>query len=150
MTPSLYIGTKIILSVPMTRQEYNDYRGWALPTDEDGADEGFLVEYTDGGKPNHPAHTGYISWSPKEQHKNAYLLIEPVEGLDIGSLSPDQLQLLGEKAQLERNIDNLTAQLESFESKSRSTVELTLLLKRRELMVGLYSTILLEIDLFKK
>lgn len=67
-----YIGTKIILALAMTRLAYNVYRGWDLPADENGEDEGYLVEYTDGGAPNHPAHAGYISWSPKAQFDNAY------------------------------------------------------------------------------
>ena len=67
-----FIGTKIVLALAMTRLAYNEYRGWPLPSDENGADDGYLVEYTDGGKPNHPDHPGYISWSPKEQFDNAY------------------------------------------------------------------------------
>ncbi|MBG2633258.1 DUF2829 domain-containing protein, partial [Klebsiella michiganensis] len=47
-----HIGVKLINAFPMTRQAYNDFRGWQLPADENGADEGYLVEYLDGGKPN--------------------------------------------------------------------------------------------------
>lgn len=68
----LHIGTKMVTAQPMTRQAYNDYRGLTLPADEDGTDDGYLVEYLDGGKPNHPAHAGYISWSPKAQFDAAY------------------------------------------------------------------------------
>lgn len=67
-----YIGTKIINAISMTRGKWCGYRGWALPADEDGADEGYLVEYTDGGKANHPDFKGYISWSPKAQFEAAY------------------------------------------------------------------------------
>ena len=67
-----YFGTKQIMAKPMTRQEYNDYRGWALPADEDGTDDGYLVEYVDGGDSNHPNHEGYISWSPLFVFHNAY------------------------------------------------------------------------------
>jgi hypothetical protein len=67
-----YIGTKIINAMPMTRASYNAMRGWALPADENGDDDGYLVEYTDGGKPNHPDFAGYVSWSPKEQFEGAY------------------------------------------------------------------------------
>lgn len=67
-----FIGTKIVSAVPMNRQAYNDFRGWILPENEDGADEGYLVEYLDGGKPNTDTHKGYVSWSPKEQFDNAY------------------------------------------------------------------------------
>lgn len=66
------IGTKIIQAEPMTRQAHNDFRGWTLPADESGADKGCLVEYLDGGKPNTATHTGYVSWSPKEQFEGAY------------------------------------------------------------------------------
>ena len=67
-----FIGTKRILAKPMTRQEYNDYRGRELPSDENGDDEGYLVEYLDGGQPNDPNHTGYISWSPKAIFESTY------------------------------------------------------------------------------
>lgn len=67
-----YIGTKEILAIPMTRAAYNEYRGWPLLDDERGADQGYLVEYADGGQPNHPKHNGYISWSPAEVFERAY------------------------------------------------------------------------------
>jgi hypothetical protein len=76
-----YIGTKLVKLVPMNRQEYNDYRGWTLPADENGSDEGYLVEYTDGGKPNDARHDGYISWSPKAQADAAY---RQTDGLSFG------------------------------------------------------------------
>jgi len=78
---SLHIGTKLIAAIAMTRLAYNEYRGWTLPADENGADEGYLVEYLDGGKPNHPKHAGYISWSPKAQFDAAY---RPTTGMSFG------------------------------------------------------------------
>ncbi len=71
-----YIGAKLLRAEPMTRAAYNDYRGWKLPENENGDDEGYLVEYNDGGAPNHPDHAGYISWSPKEQFDNAYRAVK--------------------------------------------------------------------------
>lgn len=44
-----YVGTKLINAKPMNRQAYNDFRGWQLPSDKNGDDEGYLVEYNDGG-----------------------------------------------------------------------------------------------------
>lgn len=76
-----FIGTKVILAKPMTRQEYNDYRGWTLPADEDGTDAGMLVEYVDGGKANDPRHEGYISWSPLDVFNRAY---RSVNGMTFG------------------------------------------------------------------
>lgn len=71
-TNNRFIGTKIVLALAMNRAAYNGYRGWPLPSNENGDDEGYLVEYTDGGKPNVQGHAGYVSWSPKEQFDNAY------------------------------------------------------------------------------
>lgn len=87
---NLYIGTKQVTARPMTRKEYNDYRGWELPSNEDGSDKGYLVEYMDGGKSNHPDHTGYISWSPSDVFDRAYRRAdsltfgEAVEALKLG------------------------------------------------------------------
>ena len=67
-----YIGTKNINAEPMSRMDYNILRGWEVPADEDPLDEGYLVEYVDGGKPNMEGYVGYISWSPKEQFEAAY------------------------------------------------------------------------------
>lgn len=67
-----YIGTKLVNAVPMNRADYNTFRGWELPADENGADEGYLVEYLDGGEPNTKQYKGYVSWSPKKQFEDAY------------------------------------------------------------------------------
>ena len=67
-----YIGLKTVNAKPMTRQEYNDFRGWALPEDENGNDAGYLVEYIDGGKANTDAYDGYVSWSPSGVFEKAY------------------------------------------------------------------------------
>ena len=57
-----FIGTKIIKASPMTRGEYNHYRGWNIPENENPDDAGYLVEYSDG----------YQSWSPEKQFEEAY------------------------------------------------------------------------------
>ena len=67
-----YEGTKRVHAHPMNRGEYNAYRGWEVPADENPADDGYLVEYLDGGKSNHPGHAGYISWSPKDVFERSY------------------------------------------------------------------------------
>ena len=76
-----FIGVKLIDAIPMSRLAYSNYRGWELPEDENGDDLGFLVEYLDGGKANHPKHDNYISWSPLDVFKNAY---REVSGLSFG------------------------------------------------------------------
>lgn len=76
-----YIGTKMIDARPMNRAEYNAYRGWELPANENGEDAGYLVEYLDGGQANDPRHQGYISWSPDAVFDRAY---RAVTGLTFG------------------------------------------------------------------
>ena len=76
-----YIGTKIIQAMPMTRLASNEMRDWTLPADENGDDAGYLVEYLDGGRSNHPNHVGYISWSPADVFDRAY---RPSTGLTFG------------------------------------------------------------------
>ena len=76
-----YIGTKQVRGMPMNRADYNTLRGWTVPADENPSDEGYLVEYLDGGMPNHPGFAGYISWSPKKQFDDAY---RPTDGLPFG------------------------------------------------------------------
>ncbi len=76
-----YIGTKRIKAKPMTRGEYKTYRGWTVPKNENPSDEGYLVEYQDGGIPNDARHAGYISWSPKDVFDKAY---RPTDGMTFG------------------------------------------------------------------
>lgn len=71
-SPVTYVGTKVIHAVAMTRLDYNIYRGWELPKDENGDDNGYLVEYVDGGTPNVFGHTGYVSWSPADVFEKSY------------------------------------------------------------------------------
>lgn len=78
---TLYIGAKLIRAQAMSRAEYNAYRGWTLPADENGEDAGYLVEYLDGGQSNHPNHVGYISWSPADVFDRAY---RPTTGMSFG------------------------------------------------------------------
>lgn len=58
-----YIGTKIVKAEPMTRGDYNNYRGWQIPADEDPTDEGYLMEY----------ENGHEQWLPKEMFEADYI-----------------------------------------------------------------------------
>lgn len=74
-----YIGTKLIEAKPMTRGEYNEYRGWTIPPDENPDDPGYLVKYSDS----------YESWSPKDVFDSAYLQVDDNKDLPSGvSIGP--------------------------------------------------------------
>ena len=76
-----YIGIKEINAKPMIRAAYNALRGWSVPIDENPADEGYLVEYSDGGQANHRDFAGYISWSPAGVFERAY---KATDGMTFG------------------------------------------------------------------
>ena len=65
-----YIGTKIIEAEPMNLGDYNKFRGWTIPADEDPKLPGSRVVYEDG----------YVSWSPAEAFK-AY---RPCDAMTFG------------------------------------------------------------------
>jgi hypothetical protein len=74
MAMKMYLGTRAIKAVPMTRAEYNIYRGWELQENEKtmGEDQGFLVE---------ALNSGHVSWLIKEEFEAIY---EPVDGMSFG------------------------------------------------------------------
>lgn len=66
-----YVRMHTVEAEPMTRGEYNKYRGWEIPANENPADEGYHVVYPDG----------YESWCPKAQFEAAG---RPVDGMTFG------------------------------------------------------------------
>lgn len=85
-----FIGTKAVNAKPMTRREYNEFRGWELPANENGDDMGYLVEYTDGGQANTAEYEGYVSWSPVDVFEASYGLCDmmtfgiAIEAMKVG------------------------------------------------------------------
>lgn len=69
--PRQYIGVKRVSAQKMNRGDYNEFRGWDIPSDENPEDEGYLVEYPDG----------YISWCPKKQFEEAN---RPIDRMTFG------------------------------------------------------------------
>lgn len=57
---------KIVQAEPMNLGDYNKFKGWIIPEDEDPEREGYKVVYSDD----------YISWSPKEQFEEGYIEIK--------------------------------------------------------------------------
>lgn len=127
-----YIGTKVLKAVPMNRGDYNILRGWNIPENEDPKEDGYLVEYQDGGKPNHPDYEGYISWSPKDVFEKAYQLAEThIDRLCI------------EKKDLAEKFEKCSAFVRSdkFREVVKNDIQAFLLVLQRELM-GRYNQVL--------
>lgn len=72
----LYQGTKQLRAHPATKAAYCEIRGWTVPADEDPAEPGYIVEYTEGGKPNVDGYSGYVSWSPADVFERTYSQVD--------------------------------------------------------------------------
>ena len=62
-----------ISAMAMTRQEYNDLRGWQLPENENGSDAGYLIEDSEGEQ-NTDKFKGFVQWLPKPEFERKYIV----------------------------------------------------------------------------
>ena len=117
--------------MPRLRREYNDYRGWELPSDENPNDEGYLVEYLNGGKPNDARHEGYISWSPVDVFNNAY---KPADTF------LDRLKL--EQVEVQTRLDGLTKTLDVERKPDFISEDQWILMTRQQFHMRMYAQII--------
>lgn len=104
-----YVGSKIIKAEKMTRGDYNTYRGWTIPANENPNDEGYHVKYSDN----------YESWSPKKQFEEAYRLYdtEKLPATAILMISDDYKdRFLAEYKQLKIRYDGLINMIKNWEN----------------------------------
>ena len=66
-----YIRMHQVEAEPMTRGDYNTFRGWTIPANENPDDAGYKVTYPDG----------YVSWCPKAKFEAAG---RPCDGMTFG------------------------------------------------------------------
>ena len=66
-----YVRMHQVDAEPMTRGDYNKFRGWTIPANENPAEEGYIVKYPDG----------YVSWCPKAQFEASG---RPCDGMTFG------------------------------------------------------------------
>jgi hypothetical protein len=144
-----YTGVKEILAKPMNRKEYNDYRGWELPADENGDDDGFLVEYVQSENSpnvNHPAHAGYISWSPKDVFEESYIstdvLINKTKA--FGEYEPHQQRVLDELKDLTKKSFDLSNFIKTEFFTERLDSEEQQRLKQQLIVMQTYESVLIQ------
>lgn len=110
-----YIGVKQVKSNPMTRGEYNDYRGWAVSEDENPNEEGYLVKYEDG----------YVSWSPKETFEKSYHIVgvRPLNDTVLLMVSTDYKdRFKAEYIQLKTRLKGLKTMLHDWDNEQLSFI----------------------------
>lgn len=103
-----YVGTKVIEASLMTRGDYNNYRGWQIPADENPEDKGYLVKYSDG----------YESWSPAGVFEAAYREYDEnkLPATAVGMMSEDYRECFkAEYKQLTIRIEGLKGMLKKWD-----------------------------------
>lgn len=140
-----YVGTKLINAEPMTRQAYNDFRGWTLPPDEDGSDTGYLIESLDSAVPNVPTHKGYVSWVPSAQFEATHCALPTV----TSTLAPHEQRVIAEKVQLDVKIAALSTFVQNTERFNKlSGTSQSLLVKQMRAMSDYRYFLAQRIDIF--
>lgn len=121
---------KTVKAVPMNRKDYNDLRGWSVPSDENPEDEGYLVEYQDDSHKNVEGFDGYISWSPKDVFEKGYRLSETFTD-----------RLKNEMEDLEEKCEKLEDFLSSSKSENLEEIHKNLLSIQLYAMVAYYGAV---------
>lgn len=80
-----YVGSKLVSAKPMNLGDYNDYRGWTIPEDEDPKAPGYLVK----------DESARESWLPQENFEDNF--VDCKDGLPF-SLVLDQVKNHGARA----------------------------------------------------
>ncbi|MDW2645940.1 hypothetical protein RYZ59_20495 [Citrobacter sp. HN-141] len=132
MDKQAFASISIVNAIPMTRQAYNDMRGWKLPENENGKDEGYLVEQIDFNSVD-----SHVTWVPKDAFERHHLAM----GVNAEHTLPWKLRELAEKAQLDQRLSGLTIYLETEHFKSLSSAQRLLLNEQHRLMTE-YSNVL--------
>jgi hypothetical protein len=103
-----YINVEQVEAKKMTRGDYNNYRGWTVPTDENPADEGYLVKHSDN----------YVSWIAKDDFEKTYNVVG-IRSLNDSALlmvSTDYKdRFIAEYIQLETRIKGLETMLSNWD-----------------------------------
>lgn len=110
-----YIGVKQVEAKPMTKKEYNDYRGWTVPEGENPNDEGYVVKYEDG----------YVSWSPIEAFNKAYNAcgVRPLNDTTLLMVSTDYKdRFKAEYIQLKTRLEDLKTMLHNWDNEQLSFI----------------------------
>lgn len=78
-----YIGVKLVSAYPMDRGQYNKYRGWKIPSNEDPTNNGYLITYS----------SGYQTWISENEFKLNYLELDDNDKLPSGvSIGPKMVE----------------------------------------------------------
>lgn len=110
-----YIGVKQVEAKTITRGDYNDYRGWTVPANENPNDEGYLVKHSEN----------YVSWIAKDEFEKTYNVVG-VRSLNDSALlmvSTDYKdRFKAEYIQLKTRLEGLKTMLHNWDNEQLSFI----------------------------
>lgn len=110
-----YINVEQVEAKKITRGDYNNYRGWTVPADENPYDEGYLVKHSDN----------YESWIAKDEFEKTYNVVG-VRSLNDSALlmvSTDYKdRFKAEYIQLKTRLKGLKTMLHSWDNEQLSFI----------------------------
>lgn len=110
-----YIGVKLVEAKPMTRGDYNKYRGWKVPADENPNDEGYLVKHSDN----------YESLIAKDEFEKIYNVVgvRPLNDTALLMVSIDYKdRFKAEYIQLKTRLESLKVMLHNWDNDKLSFI----------------------------
>lgn len=138
-----YVSSILVSAVPKARQEYNRYRGWKTPSNEDPEDGGFMFENRKGNS-NHKKHKGYISWLPYLEFMAQFTAVGGAEGKPA-----HQQRVMAELAELVKKLEALKVFFTTDIFLKCSFEERDLLQEQSRLMTQYVNVLESRIALFK-
>ena len=131
-----FAGATGVHAATMTRQEYNDYRGWQLPEDENGNDVGYILEDRAGQK-NTEQMDGFVQWLPKDEFLRKFASAETPQ---------DRVRL--EQRELNEKLDALENFLDKGQPKFIDDQQWALLQEQQKHMDAYNDVLVKRITLF--
>ena len=131
-----FAGASVVHAATMTRQEYNDYRGWQLPEDENGNDVGYILEDRAGQK-NTEQMDGFVQWLPKDEFLRKFASAETPQ---------DRVRL--EQRELNEKLDALENFLDKGQPKFIDDQQWALLQEQQKHMDAYNDVLVKRITLF--
>ena len=96
----VYRGEYIVAASPLSRGEYVKLRGWAMPYDENPADEGYILQ-----------GNGTTTWKAKDEFENNFFEVEP--DVQAATVPAYQQRVKDEYFELDKRLTALRGFIES-------------------------------------
>jgi hypothetical protein len=123
-----YSTTAIITAKPMSKRDYDTYRGLSKPGNADETIPGFLWECSLGAT-NHLNHKGFISWLPELE-----FLAKHTEVPFVEDRPSHEQRVMAEHVELDKKLNTLKAYFKSDKFLKITFAERELLQEQSRLM----------------